>query len=253
MEKSMYQSMYETETYHWYFKAKYEIVLSLLKKYGLDKNNRSNIIDFGCGCGRMLQFLSEYGTTEGVDFSDKAILYCKKNFDGALAKADLETYSSDKKYDYGVALDVLEHTRNDLRTLINIRNAISQNGICVFTVPAFMCLWSEHDKNCMHQRRYRKKQLIDQVSASGFKVEFCSYYNFWFFPIVFLLRKIENLFRVNNSGSRIEYGFKDGLINDILYKIFVSEKTRLCKNRTFLFGVSLICIARNIDGKEGFI
>ena len=86
----MYQSMYETETYHWYFKAKYEIVLNLLKKYGLGKNTQLNIIDFGCGCGKMLQYLSQYGNAEGIDFSDEAILYCKQSFDGAIEKADLE-------------------------------------------------------------------------------------------------------------------------------------------------------------------
>jgi hypothetical protein len=37
MKKEMYHRMYQTETYHWYFKAKYEIVLSLLKKYGIKK------------------------------------------------------------------------------------------------------------------------------------------------------------------------------------------------------------------------
>ena len=249
MEKSMYQSMYETETYHWYFKAKYEIVLNLLKKYGLGKNTQLNIIDFGCGCGKMLQYLSQYGNAEGIDFSDEAILYCKQSFDGAIEKEDLETYISEKKYDYGLALDVLEHIKNDFQALLNIRNAMGREGICIITVPAFMCLWSEHDKNCMHQKRYKKKQLVELVSASGFKVEFCSYYNFWFFPIVFLFRKIENMFRINNSGSRLEYGFSDGTINNILYKIFVSEKKRLCKQRSFPFGVSLICVARN--NKEG--
>ena len=63
--------------------------------------------------------------------------------------------------------------------------------------------------------------------------------------IIYVLFTIELLI-VSLLGLNI---VKDNEINNILYKIFVSEKKRLCKQRSFPFGVSLICVARN--NKEG--
>ncbi|MCI9480677.1 MAG: class I SAM-dependent methyltransferase [Lachnospiraceae bacterium] len=244
MKKEMYKSMYETETYHWYFKSKYEIVLGILEKYGLKKKSDYQIVDIGCGCGVMLEVLSKYGAVTGIDFSEEALEYCRMNFSGRLEQADLQRYVSNKMYDYGIALDVLEHVEDDRKALINIKNMLNKGAVCVITVPALNMLWSAHDKNCMHKRRYTKPQLENLIKASGLKVEYCSYYNFWFFPIVFLVRKIENLLKLDNSGSRLEYGFSDSFLNYLLYRIFVSEKYRICAHKNFFIGVSLICVIR---------
>lgn len=249
MKDEMYQSMYETETYHWYFKSKYEIVLSILEKQGMKKKSGTDIADYGCGCGAMLEYLSEYGTVTGFDFSKEALQYCKRSFQGRLEQVDLENYCEEGRYNYGVALDVIEHIGDDKKALRNIYHAMREDGICVITVPAFMGLWSMHDENCMHKRRYTKKKLTETVAAAGFEIEYISYYNFWFFIPVYFVRKLENLFHFDNTGSRMENSFKDDWLNQLMYRIFSSEKKRMNKGRAFPFGVSLICMARK-KGKQ---
>lgn len=249
MEKEMYQSMYETETYHWYFKSKYEIVLSALEKAGLRKASGAEIVDFGCGCGLMLENLLQYGNVVGVDFSEDALQYCRMNFNGELIQADIEKYNAINKYDYAVALDVLEHVECDEIALKNIYNALREGGVCIITVPALMCLWSQHDENCMHRRRYDKKMLEKRIKSCGFDIEYLSYYNFWSFLPVWLIRKVENLLHLDNRGSKLEYGFKKGgVINDTLYHIYSSEKRRITKGKEYPWGVSLICIAKKVNG-----
>lgn len=251
MEKEMYQSMYETETYHWYFRSKYEIVLSALEKAGLKKKSGVDIADFGCGCGLMLEYLSAYGNPIGLDFSEEALQYCRLNFEGELVQTDIENCDMRNRFDYAVALDVIEHTENDGHALKNIYNSLHSNGVCVITVPALMCLWSEHDKNCMHYRRYNKKLLQKRILDRGFEIEYISYYNFWSFIPVFIIRKIENILHLSNSGSKLEYGFKkDGVVNNLLYRIFSSEKKRIVKGKIFPVGVSLICIARKREKED---
>lgn len=245
MEKEMYDSMYHKESYHWYFKAKYEIVISVLEKYGLKKSSTNRIIDFGCGCGLMLRKLSAYGSVQGIDYSMEALDYCKLEFPQAnLAQADLQDFFCSEKYDFGVALDVFEHIDDDVKAMKNVCCSLKKGGICIVTVPALMSLWSAHDKNCMHKRRYTKKELMAKLEESGFTVEYCSYYNFWSFPAVWLIRKVENILGLDNSASKIEVGFQDNWFNDLLYRIFSSEKKRILKNKAFPWGVSLICVVR---------
>lgn len=243
MKKEMYKSMYETEDYHWYFKAKREIVLSILDK--IVKEN-SKIIDLGCGCGLMLSKLSRYGEVAGVDFSEEAIEYCRASFSGTLYQGDLESITLSEKYNYAVMLDVLEHIKDEERALINIRNILQKGGKLIITVPADIRLWSKHDENCMHYRRYDLKELESVLLKCGYSVNYISYYNSRLYPIVFIIRKVEKIFNIKNKGSHIEYGFKPGIINTILYKVFSGEKKRILKGKKYHKGVSLICIAKRI-------
>lgn len=182
MKKEMYKSMYETEDYHWYFKSKREIVLGLLDKYA---EKGCKIIDLGCGCGLMLGKLQQYGEVSGVDFSKEAIEYCKTSFSGELYQGNLEDVKLPQIYDWAVMLDVLEHIEKEKCVLTNIRSALKKNGRIIITVPANMKLWSKHDENCMHFRRYDLAQLEKILGDSGYFVNYISYYNSRLYPIVF--------------------------------------------------------------------
>ena len=244
MKKEMYKSMYETEDYHWYFKSKREIVLGLLDKYA---EKGCKIIDLGCGCGLMLGKLQQYGEVSGVDFSKEAIEYCKTSFSGELYQGNLEDVKLPQIYDWAVMLDVLEHIEKEKCVLTNIRSALKKNGRIIITVPANMKLWSKHDENCMHFRRYDLAQLEKILGDSGYFVNYISYYNSRLYPIVFWVRKIENLLKISNQGSHIEYGIKPGVINTMLYKIFSGEKKHILEGKRYNKGVSLICVAQRME------
>lgn len=68
MKSYMYDSMYRQGLTHWWFRGKQEIVLGLLDSFY--DPSQGSLIDFGCGCGAMLQALSRYGTVTGADFSE---------------------------------------------------------------------------------------------------------------------------------------------------------------------------------------
>lgn len=242
MKQNMYESMFEIESYHFYFRSKHEIVMRIIEDR-TKCDNSLKLIDFGCGCGKMLTYLEKLGNTTGVDFSETALEFCRKNFSGNLFKGDMQNFKTDEKYDVGVALDMLEHLDDDAAGLKNIAGALKDGALLIITVPANPSLWSSLDENCMHKRRYTKKSLEELVSNNGFKIEYISYYDFWLFPVIFLSRKLYNLLKINKD-SKIENNIKDGFINNILYRIFSSEKNVISKDKTFPYGVSLICVAR---------
>lgn len=111
----------------------------------------------------------------------------------------------------------------------------------MITVPANRWMWSAHDDNCMHYRRYDKQSLISLLQRAGFEIKYISYYNFFlFFPIA-AVRIISKCFHLDKD-SEIENTARDGFVNQLLYKIFASEKKRICRGKIFPCGVSLVAV-----------
>lgn len=201
MKQEMYDSMYRTERYHWWFHGKRELVLALAAPY-LSALPAPHIIDFGCGCGAMLEALSPFGTVTGADFSPLALDYCRKRFPCELRQLDLSLPSvPNARFDFGVALDVLEHIENDLTAAKNIFSCLRPGGTCIITVPAYQWLWSAHDENCMHKRRYDRRTLQSLLLRSGFEIEFLSYYNALLFPAAAAVRLLSRCLHTDRESS----------------------------------------------------
>jgi len=231
--------MHKNETVHWYFRAKYSIVLSILDRLNLQG---ANLIDFGCGCGRMMQLLSHYGTVTGVDMSGEAIGYCREiGVQGTLVQCSIERLSFEGVYDAAVALDVLEHIEDDARAAKNVFRALKPGASCIFTVPAFQSLWSEHDENLMHRRRYYRQGLILVLESAGFSIEYCSYINFWLFIPIFLVRFFCRLLGVNRSAA-LENSLPAKPLNSLLYHLFSSERGFIRRKLRLPFGISIIAL-----------
>ena len=246
----MYHEMYKIENTNWWFCAKRDIVDSIITKIKKD-HKVSNIIDLGCGCGANLNMLAKHGTVTGVDYSDIAISYCRTHFDGALHNADLSKPIKNvhHKYDLAVVLDVLEHLPNDEIGLNNIRMLLEDHGICIVTVPAHKWLWTKHDENCMHYRRYNYNDLRELITNCGFDIVFMSYYNCILFPIACAVRFVSKLFSLN-SKSEIENCNKSSIVNKVLYRIFLLEKHSLSKYKRLPYGLSLIAVITNGENQE---
>lgn len=242
----MYEEMHLIETTHWWFKSKREIVDTLITQIIKNKViNNITLVDFGCGCGAMVENLQQYGNAVGIDCSDIALSFCKEHFNGELIKLNLEDEIDDnikRQFNIGVALDVLEHIDNDLMAAKNINTMLNkENGTCIITVPAYQWLWTNHDVNCMHKRRYNKKQLKELLEKAGFNIQYISYYNFYLFLPAALIRLISKLFNLDKN-SKLENKNNDSFLNKLLYNIFSSEKNHIKKYKTFPFGLSLIAV-----------
>jgi SAM-dependent methyltransferase len=243
MQEHLYKELYELESKHWWFVAKKRIVLSLMRKYiNYDKNNK--ILDAGCGSGLMLNDLKEFGQVYGMDYSKEAIKFSKLIFDGEIKQGYMPgNIPYDKNYFNGIiALDVIEHIENDQDALIDLKEHLTDNGIFVVTVPAYMILWSNHDVVHQHKRRYTLSELKEKLFHAGFKIEKISYYNSILFIPIFITRQIHRLLKVE-SGSDAEMPNK--LVNFILKSIFSFER-HILKVFNMHFGVSIIAVVKKV-------
>lgn len=69
-----------------------------------------------------------------------------------------------------ISVNVLEHIEDDGRTLTTMRAVLPAGGRLVLFVPALPRLYGTLDHAFGHVRRYRRRDLVDKVTAAGFRV-----------------------------------------------------------------------------------
>lgn len=80
-------------------------------------------------------------------------------------------------FDSIIMINVLEHVEDDAALLRMIYNSLSDRGTFIAFVPALPWLFSAHDKMVGHYRRYDKASLEGLLSAEGFHILKCKYFD----------------------------------------------------------------------------
>jgi 2-polyprenyl-3-methyl-5-hydroxy-6-metoxy-1,4-benzoquinol methylase len=91
-----------------------------------------------------------------------------------------------EKYDSIIALNVLEHVKDDEFVLSELYKLLKDGGTLVILVPCHKFLYNVIDKNVGHFRRYAKKELRDKINKTNFNEERMHYFNMlgivgWYF------------------------------------------------------------------------
>ncbi|MGQ0506088.1 MAG: class I SAM-dependent DNA methyltransferase [Myxococcaceae bacterium] len=242
MEPSLYAAHARLEDNHWWFNGRRAVVREVLEqRLGGDAQKR-RILDVGCGTGGMLGMLRTFGEVEGIDSSDEALRYARQRMGDAvpLGKGQLpDGIPAGQRYDLITAFDVIEHISDAVESLRAIRKALKPGGALVCTVPAYQFLWSAHDDANHHQRRYDAGLLRAHLAASGFKVQYLSYFNALLFPPIAAVRLLHKVLP-EKGGEELDE--TTPWINAVLTVLFSSER-HLLKRTTLPFGVSLIAVA----------
>ena len=241
MNIELYRIFFEIQKKHWWFVTKKEIVSDLIRKHFTSRAD-AKVLDIGCGSGLMLNALQEVGRTYGMDMSDEAINFSREIFTGEVKKGSLpeQIPYEEEFFDLIIALDVIEHVDRDIDSLKVIHSHLALNGKAVITVPAYMFLWSSFDELNEHRRRYTLTELNTKLVQAGFIVERISYYNTLLFPVVFVVRMLNSIFKRDGSS---EVEMPSRLINLLLRKIFGLEQY-LLNYINLPYGVSILAVAK---------
>lgn len=241
MEEHVYKTMYHQQNNHWWYLARKEILRTILDKYSRkDPNNKG--LEVGGGTGVNTDLLSNYSNLDVIEKNSYSIKILKKKesinvIDGVYPE---DLCSSNCSYDDIYMLDVLEHINDDKHALSCTHQLLNDKGNVFITVPAYQFLYSTHDKEMHHYRRYSKVQIEKLLQKNGFEVIYSTYFNFFLFPIAFisrLLGKIGFLSYKQEQKIPIKY------INKILFNLFSFEKI-LIPSLTLPFGLSIFIYAR---------
>jgi 2-polyprenyl-3-methyl-5-hydroxy-6-metoxy-1,4-benzoquinol methylase len=165
------------------------------------------ILDWGCGDGYTGRFLLDRLHAESMVGLDVNLT---EHQCGLLTRADRRVRLlredhelTDRRFDLVLFCDVIEHVQDDTE-LVNyvVSRFLSPNGRVIVTVPAFQALFSVHDVQLKHFRRYDVSQLERVLRAAELEVLGSGYLFGSLLPARAATRLLQR-FRTEPSSERV--------------------------------------------------
>lgn len=215
---------------------KFDEHINFLIKYLINKNlKKKYILEIGCGKGKFLKNLCIKGNNKGLGLDTSyvgkrnilsgKISFIKKQFD--------KNIKLQKKFDFIIARQVVEHIINPIEFFRTIRKNLNQNGKVFFEIPNLD--W-----------------MLKNLSIWDFYYEHCCYYDYFILKKFLQLTGFKNIKNVNlfngqytgvyaeinnkrYSKNKIEFNFKNNsfkmrISNFIAYKKKFDQKKKIIAN-----------------------
>lgn len=245
MNPQFYNEYYHLEREGWWFRARLNILESMVKIIAKDKP--LTILNVGAATGATSEMLSKYGKVTSLEYDAYCCRFLKEKTGIEAVNASLTDLPfEDESFELICAFDVIEHIEDDQKAVDEIYRVLAREGKYFVTVPAFMFLWSKHDEINHHYRRYKKRDFNQLFFHSGLTIDRSTYFNFLLFlPIAtirLMLKILPKRKSKDSTGSDNEILKSSWLANHLAYTIFHSEKKLITRNITFPFGVSILSI-----------
>lgn len=246
MDKIYYEEYFDLERKHWWFRARKEIIDSVLKAHVPGSSNK--VLNIGAATGETTRWLSAYGPVTSVEFEKDCCAFVKQKLDLDFIPASITDLPfAENSFDLIASFDVIEHVEDHIQATAEMIRACKPGGVIAITVPAFKFMWSKHDDINHHKRRYRLKELMILFDKHRGEIIYKSYFNtFLFLPVAFT-RVLANIFpfMVRRKGSGSDFSYSGGTVASFLFfRLMKSEKKILERGWSFPFGISLILLFR---------
>ena len=241
MDKGYYKNYFELERKHWWFQARNKIIYSQINEIYQIEKRPLKILNVGVATGATSQLLSNFGQVVSVEYDQDCIDYVSSKINLPIVQGDICALDfPDNSFDLVCALDVVEHVENDQLAADELTRVCRVGGFMLITVPSFKTLWGEHDVINHHFRRYRSSELLGLFTKNT-RLIFNSYFNFWLFLPIWVIRNLPFKVARSNSGSDFDL-FKFSWLNKLFYHILASENLFISHKIRLPFGVSVLGI-----------
>ena len=246
MQKEFEAQYHLLEEGHWWFQGRRQAVHALVLQNTPDRESR--ILEIGCSGGPLLQQLAADGYTAvtGIDISAEAIELChKRGLTNTHVMDALRLSFAPGSFDLIIASDVLEHLSDAPQAVDAWQRLLRPGGRLLVFVPAFMFLWSRHDEVNLHFKRYRRPELEQLLQDHGFAVRRSSYWNFWLFFPVTLVRVIKRFLPESEGhAGHGDLNKPPGWINALLFRLLRCEDWLFRAGLNWPWGVSVMVLGQ---------
>ncbi len=251
MRKSYEIEYHSFERDGWWFLGRRDMLVLLLKECPKE----SRILEIGCSSGVFLEQLRRAGfdNAHGIDISQVAIMKCISAGLHNVRVADGSASDfPNESFDVVIASDVLEHILDHHKALKEWCRILKPGGRLILFVPALHILWSRHDEENQHVRRYAKKELVNLLKEANFTIRRVGFWNFFAFVPVLASVFLEKVV-APGEGSIGRFNRVSRIINNIAYGFLKMENLYLNINLGFPFGVSLFAVAEKNNHRSSHI
>jgi SAM-dependent methyltransferase len=241
MDQRLMKAMLDVDEHHWWYRGRRRIIRAELDRLALPSS--AVVLDAGCGSGRTIQELVDYGEVRGVELDPEAAGVARsRGHEVEIGRLE-ELPWDDATFDLITCLDVIEHTPDDRATLGELRRVCRPGGWLLVTVPAYQALWSQHDEANHHYRRYSRSSLRFAAVAAGWVVERITSFNTVLLAPAAAVRVAQR--RHSNDGSYTpELRLGPEWLNAALERPLRLEARWLSRGRTLPAGLSLLAVMR---------
>ena len=248
MDKAYFKQYYRLEREHWWFKARIKILASILEK-NLSHKNSIKILNVGVATGATSEMLQQFGEVTSIEYDEDCCQFINQQSNLNVSQGSItELNFANHSFDVVCAFDVIEHVEDDATAAKELERVCAPNGYIFVTTPAYQFLWSEHDVVNHHFRRYTLANFRNLFSTGSLVNIKTTYFNFFLFMPIALIRIILWPFQkrkttTNTNQETDATRFTPGILNKLLYQLFLFEKV-LLNQFSLPFGVSILLLLK---------
>lgn len=247
MNEREYDVMCAVEARHWWYAGLHELIVRRVAREQLRLGRPLEILDAGCGSGRLAELLRPFGRVVGCDCSERALAHARGRgvevFVADLNDADL----GEARFDVVTAIDVLYHRaiRDDRAVVQRLARALRPGGLLILNLPAYEWLRSRHDRAVHTRQRYTRSTLLPLLTGSGLSVETLCYRLAPLLPLVAAQRLAQRSIDILRPQAEAISDVKlpSAWVNRLLLGV-VRLENRLVERGRIPWGSSLYAVAR---------
>jgi SAM-dependent methyltransferase len=242
MDPTLMKATLAVDEHHWWYRGRRRIIRAELDRVPVPTGAR--VLDAGCGSGRTLQELADYGQVSGIELDTESAELARGRGLGEVVIGRLEQLPwDDGTFDLITCLDVIEHVPDDITALQELRRVCRPGGRLLVTVPAYQALWSQHDEANHHYRRYSRPRLRGAAAAAGWRIERVSAFNSLLLAPAAAVRLTQRRLGTGN-GYTSDLDVGPAWLNDVLEWPLALEARWLAGGRSLPAGLSLLALLR---------
>ncbi len=217
----------------WWYRGRAAVVHTVLT-HEIGHLPLEDALDFGAGYGGMRKYL-KFFCSQVYGFEPDAAASAIAGNRGYTQIFSSAEEALARRYSLIGLFDVVEHMKDDRAGIEDVKNSLVSSGYLVVTVPAFQYLWSVHDINHHHYRRYTRASLKKLLEEKGLEVTYISYWNTILFIPAALMRLM---------GSSGESVLSLPVFLNALFFALVRIEAFLLRFISLPFGTGLVAVAR---------
>jgi SAM-dependent methyltransferase len=245
-----------SESGNWLSVSRTKLICGLIEQ-NLETEHTSdkgtNILDFGAGAGKGVEFWRKYGEVDVVEPGNFFLSLLRKNsFIRTILSNKWEETLPNDTYDFILLLDVIEHLDFPSQVLSRLSFSTKKGGYLIITVPAYEWLFSNHDVALDHKRRYTRHTLNSEI-PKNFELIKISHFVTILFPIAAGIRifsRIKYLLSTSsdrNKNMRKQSSSQLGFLDKILKNVMSFEVSKIIKGSNMKFGLSIVAVYKKIE------